>query len=378
MRAQTGLILLPLGLAAALFIAASRFGTENLLLAGLGLALGLALYHGSVSFTGSYRRFLVRGETGGIEAQILMLAAASLLFAPILAGGTAFGHPVHGAIAPVGVSMAFGAFLFGIGMQLAGGCGSGTLYTLGGGSSRMLVTLVFFAIGGLWGSLDLPRWRQLPEMPGIDFAEQAGTLPALSLQLVFLALLYGLLRRFGRHGPMVSDGTRPSLLKGPWPLAHAALLLALLNAAILAIDGSPWGITWGLTLAAAKTAAALGWDPTMSAYWQVPYRVHALEAPLLADSTALMDAAIIIGAMTASILAARFRPALRLPFRHLLASVLGGLMLGYGSRLAYGCNIGAFFSGVASMSLHGWVWIAAALPGNALGVRLRPLFGLAI
>jgi len=50
--------------------------------------------------------------------------------------------------------------------------------------------------------------------------------------------------------------------------------------------------------------------------------------------------------------------------------------MGYGARIAYGCNIGAFFSGVASTSLHGWVWIVAALGGNVIGVRLRPWFGL--
>jgi hypothetical protein len=65
------------------------------------------------------------------------------------------------------------------------------------------------------------------------------------------------------------------------------------------------------------------------------------------------------------------------PARSLLAAVLGGLLMGYGARLAFGCNIGAFFSGVASFSLHGWLWIACALPGTWLGVRLRPLFGLA-
>jgi uncharacterized membrane protein YedE/YeeE len=51
--------------------------------------------------------------------------------------------------------------------------------------------------------------------------------------------------------------------------------------------------------------------------------------------------------------------------------------MGYGARLAYGCNIGAFFSGVASTSLHGWAWIAMALLGTVVGVRLRPWFHLA-
>jgi hypothetical protein len=51
-------------------------------------------------------------------------------------------------------------------------------------------------------------------------------------------------------------------------------------------------------------------------------------------------------------------------------------MLGYEARVAYGCNIGAYFSGVASGSLHGWLWLAAAFARNVAGSRLRPLFGL--
>ncbi len=67
----------------------------------------------------------------------------------------------------------------------------------------------------------------------------------------------------------------------------------------------------------------------------------------------------------------------RMPLFSVAAAIAGGLLLGYGARLAYGCNIGAFFSGVASTSLHGWVWIVAAVLGNVIGVRLRPLFRLA-
>ena len=50
--------------------------------------------------------------------------------------------------------------------------------------------------------------------------------------------------------------------------------------------------------------------------------------------------------------------------------------MGYGARLSYGFNISAFFSGVTSSALHGWVWIIYALPGNALGIAARRRFGL--
>lgn len=56
-----------------------------------------------------------------------------------------------------------------------------------------------------------------------------------------------------------------------------------------------------------------------------------------------------------------------MPARSLIAAVVGGLMLGYGARLAYGCNVGAYFSGIVSGSLHGGLWRVATFTGNVLG-----------
>jgi hypothetical protein len=44
--------------------------------------------------------------------------------------------------------------------------------------------------------------------------------------------------------------------------------------------------------------------------------------------------------------------------------------------LGSGCNIRAYVSGIASGSVHGWLWIGPALLGNWLGLRLRPGFGI--
>lgn len=96
------------------------------------------------------------------------------------------------------------------------------------------------------------------------------------------------------------------------------------------------------------------------------------------DVTSVMDIGIMIGALLAAGLAGKFQPTWRVPAASLLAAIVGGLLLGYGARLAYGCNIGAYFSGIASGSLHGWCWFVAAFAGNILGTRLRPLFGLAV
>ena len=161
-KLQVPALVLALGAAALLLGLILEFGSTKALLFLVGIAMGVTLYHAAFGFTGAYRRALAEKDISGITAQALMLALAMLLFAPVLAQGEVFGLGVVGAVAPVNIGMAFGAFLFGIGMQVAGGCASGTLFTVGGGSLRMVLVLVAFSAGGFWASLDLGWWQALP------------------------------------------------------------------------------------------------------------------------------------------------------------------------------------------------------------------------
>ncbi len=346
----------------------------------VGWLLGMSLYHAAFGFTGAYRDAIVRRDISGVTAQLLMLAAASALFAPILAEGRVFGHGVVGAVAPLGVQLAVGSFLFGVGMQLGGGCGSGTLFTVGGGNTRMAITLAAFCAGAFGGSLHLGWWAKLPRLSSVSLGRELGWPLGLLVQFALLALIYLALRRWAGQAPqrpLWERGFRlQALPRGPWPLLLSAGLLALLNWATLLIAGHPWSITWGFTLWAAKAAAAAGWDPATSGFWTGGFQEAALARSVFSDTTSVMDFGIMLGALLAAGMAGRFRPTARIGLRPLAAAVIGGLLLGYGARLAYGCNIGAFFSGVASTSLHGWMWIAFALPGNWLGIKLRPWFGM--
>ena len=344
----------------------------------VGLALGLTLYHASFGFTGAYRRLIHTRDMSGAVAQAAMLAVATLLFAPILATGEIFGHNASGAVAPVSVAMLTGAFIFGIGMQLGGSCASGTLFLTGGWDGRMVVTLIFFCAGSWLATLDMDWWRSLPGFGAVSLGHELGFGIAAAMQIAALAGILGGLWAMGFRvkRPVWGAIDRRRLLRGPWPFLLGGLALALLNWAVLLIAGHPWGITWGFTLWGAKTAAALGWDPATSEYWSVAWRTGALDQSIFANSTSLMNIGIVLGAMGAAALAGKLQWPSRIATRPLLAAVVGGLMLGYGARLAYGCNIGAFFSGVASTSLHGWAWIVAAIVGNIIGVRLRPFFRL--
>ncbi len=111
-------IILVLG---ALFLQNS-VGSRQVLLLVVGAALGLTLYHAAFGFTSAWRVFINERRGAGLRAQMVMLALAVLLFFPALGAGTLFGQPVVGLVAPTGVSVVFGAFIFGIGMQLGGCC----------------------------------------------------------------------------------------------------------------------------------------------------------------------------------------------------------------------------------------------------------------
>jgi uncharacterized membrane protein YedE/YeeE len=379
------------GLAVALllggaFLLAQSYGWRQGALYLLGGALGITLYHALFGFTSAFRVFIADRRGAGLRAQMLMLAIAVLLFYPALAQGSLFGTPIRAEAGPLGVSVAFGAFLFGIGMQLGGGCASGTLFTAGGGNTRMLVTLAAFIAGSAIGAAQLPWWDATPHLKPVLLIDALGWAPALAVSLVAfaaVAVLTAVLER-RRHGVLAAaDGAAPRhgwrrLLRGPWPLLWGAVGLALGNYATLALAGRPWGITSGFALWGAKIYAATGADVASWGYFASPARAAALRDSVFADITSVMDFGIVLGALLAAALAGKFKPEWRIAPRSLIAAIIGGLLLGYGARLAYGCNIGAYFSGIASSSLHGWLWLAAALAGSVIGTRLRPLFGLTV
>ena len=261
---QAGVLTVALALAGLVLVATPGESWRMPVLLVLGLLLGATLYLTAFGFTAAYRNLVVHRDVAGVRAQIVMLALASMLFAPVLAVGSVFGHAVTGAVAPVGPQVAIGAFMFGLGMQLAGGCGSGALYTAGGGSLRMIVVLVAFCAGSFWATLHMGSWQRLPAWGEIALGEMLGWPAALAVQFAVLAAIWALLGRFAR-GP---DPRSSNLLRLPArDLLIGAVLLAVLNFLVLIVAGHPWTITWAFSLWGAKSAQFIGWEPAAGGFW---------------------------------------------------------------------------------------------------------------
>jgi uncharacterized membrane protein YedE/YeeE len=372
------------GIASALALGAYlswTVGPRQAALFVVGLLAGVILYHAAFGFGGAWRNLIDHRRGAGMRAQLVMLALTVIVFVPLLSGGELFGTSLRGSAAPLSISLLAGAFMFGVGMQLGGGCASGTLFTVGGGNMRMVVTLVAFIVGSVGGAWQFDAWQTLPRLPPVSLPAEIGPLPALAASLVIMAVIWGVtvaLER-ARHGTVQEDFYSPQprqWLSGPWPLLFGALGLVAVNCATLLLAGRPWGITSGFALWGSKFVATLGVDVAAWPYWQSASRASALQAGVLNNITSVMNFGILLGALIAAGLAGRFAPVWRIPLRSAIAAVIGGLLLGYGARIAYGCNIGAFFGGVASASLHGWLWFVAAFAGNIVGAGLRPRFKL--
>lgn len=343
-------------LALALF-AGARFG----LLLAVGLGFGITLEGLRFGFAGPWRAVIVQRDPAGLLAQLLAIALVATVAFPMLAARPG---EIMGAAAPIGWAMIGGAFVFGAAMQVVLGCGSGTLVNAGSGNPIALLALPFFVIGSFLGSYNLVWWTDLGALPILTLGGMSG----LAVTLALLALVAaGLLW-------IAAPGTR----RIPRRLTLAALLVALLAIANLVVAGQPWGVVFGLGLWGAKGAVALGADLSHSGFWGAPGNAALLGQSILTDVTSLTN----IGIMGGAFLVAAWRvdglsqrlP--RLPVRAWVATIIAGLLLGYSSRLAFGCNVGAFFSGISTGSLHGWAWFAAGFAGSALGLRLRPILGL--
>ena len=383
--AQRGVALVGVALAVALL--ALTLATQGLPQAGLlllGLGLGFALFHSRFGFTSAWRQLIAVGQGKALRAHTLLLAVTAILFAPFLAAGVSpTGVDVVGYVSPVGTGVLVGATVFGLGMQIGGACASGTLYAVGSGHTSILLTLGGFVVGATIGAAHMGWWEAAPAIGPVSLADVfGGTLGGLAITLAALALIAAATVIVGRrkNPPPVEPVARAKgiarAVRGAWPLWVGALALAVLNLGVLLVSGAPWGVTTAFALWGSKAAGALGIaEPSTWSFWSGS-NAAVLQGSVLAESTSLTDFGIMIGALIASALAGAFTLHRRIPGRLALGAVIGGLLMGYGARVAYGCNIGAYLGGIASMSLHGWVWGVMALLGTWLGMRARPFFGL--
>ncbi|MEU0123193.1 YeeE/YedE family protein [Streptomyces albidoflavus] len=350
----------------------------------LGTGLGYALFHSRFGFTSAWRQLVSVGNGTGLRAHTLLLGTTATLFALIIGTGTGlFGSTPAPSAGPLGIGLLIGAFVFAVGMQLGGACASGTLFAVGSGQSSIVLTLFGFIAGSTLAAWQFGLWSDLPALDPVLLSDHVGWFGSWAVTVLALAAVWWIARtvQARRNPPPVgappsARSTLARVVRGSWPLAAGAVALAVLGAAVLLVSGGAWGITSAFALWGSKLVGFLGGSPETWAFWQQPGSAAQLSGPVLADKNSLTDIGIMIGAALASAAGGVWTLHRGIPARTAVAAVLGGVLMGIGARLAGGCNIGAYLAGIASGSLHGWLWGAVAIAGTWAGLKLRPFFGL--
>ena len=331
-----------------------------LLLVGVGLGWGLAAAR--FGFTTGWRILVEQRDPSGVYGQIILLALLAAVSMPMLAHFP----ETHAALGPPSISLLVGAFVFGLCMQIADGCGSGTLYKAGLGVPLNMGILPLFALGSFLGSVHLNGWLALGATEPVGLVQSFGATGALLATLAALTMVAVAVGLW--------SGQRFSLRRMPRRWVGGAVVLALFAALNLLIAGQPWGVVYGFGLWAAKGATALGlFDPTQNAFWSDPGHAQRLHQTLLLDVTSITNIGILAGALWVA--PRRPQDARPLTGQQWLIGLAAGFVMGYSSRLAFGCNVGAMVSGISTGSLHGWIWVPMAFLGTLIGIRVRRRFG---
>lgn len=158
--------------------------------------------------------------------------------------------------------------------------------------------------------------------------------------------------------------------KDALPYITGAILLSIFQIFTLATTGNPWGVSGALAYWGAWLFEAVGGSVEKWYYFSSEGAKAVLENGFLNHGASLRNIAVIFGALFATLMASQFKIKKIKNKKQIFAAVIGGLLMGYGARIGFGCNIGAFYSGIASFSLSGWVFGLALFIGAYFGSKI--------
>ena len=162
--------------------------------------------------------------------------------------------------------------------------------------------------------------------------------------------------------------------KDALPYITGAVLLSIFQIVTYITTGSPWGVSgvfadWGAWIIRAVGGSVDKWFA-----FSTPAAQARLDAGILNSATSWRNFGIIFGALFATLMASGFKFKKIKSWKQVIGASLGGLLMGYGAKVALGCNIGALYSSIAVGNIAGWVFAAFLLVGAIVGSKLLVKF----
>ncbi|OQX30143.1 MAG: hypothetical protein B0D92_00030 [Spirochaeta sp. LUC14_002_19_P3] len=350
-----------------------------------GYLMGYALARGYYGFAGSVNRAYRMKSFRLMQSMLELFIFCAILMAVfffVRGGYDGFKLKVY----PLNLGAVIGGLLFGIGMAMASCCGSGTLAELGESTTKGFIVLVGFCAGAFLGFRAQGASPLVTEGPKVFFPDLVESLPLGLLLGVLITVVLALFFKWitslveksvnGKNTVRLSfeepiDNSKyPTLLEKifvrPFSLREAVVAIGLAYLLINITAKTGWGVTTGFGYWFGKFLVLLGVD--VEAVSQYSTRsVDFFMTPLMQSNRTLLNFGLIIGTVSALIMIGGFKPVFKIKLSYAIFVLLGGFIMGIGTRFGNGCNAGALLSPISHFSLSGWLFFVFMVTGGILG-----------
>ncbi len=363
----------------------------------IGIGLGYALTRGDFGFAGLSNRACRQGSTKLIRALMLMFVISALIVGGLIVSGTSLNLWVN----PISWGLLAGGVLFGIGMAFSSCCATGVLQDFPIGLSRAFITLIFFGVGVFLGFPLMKTgfaqnslFTSGDTYNGVWFVDwfkwdgANGVIGALLLT-VLLAVLVGSIakwyekkvaKNFPKEEIQVEEKeytTYERFFVKRWSMTQTALVIAILFGLLYSVTSAGWGASTVYGNWFGSILVHLGVD--VQTLVDFTERSEAsFTTPLFSSAGYMQNIGIIVGAFVGLLLSGKFtkifKAGLKIKPLEILLFAAGGLLMGFGTRLSLGCNVGALYTPIANFSLAGWFYFFFLFGGGYLGNMIRKGF----
>ena len=389
----------------------------------VGLGLGYTLTRSSMGFAGSVNRAYNTGSTRLLRVLMLMFVITAVASVAFLYNGTA-GYGLW--INPINFGLILGGLFFGFGMTFSVCCASGVLTDLVTGLPRALITLLFFGMGVFIGfplqstkSWITDSWFTsgtgfngvyLPDLfvnDGLN-GYLGASIVTIVLALIFAALAFryensrknkntytGVCSELEQYGVVDKETTDKNytiklfseegykkMFVIPWTMEKGAAVIAGIFVLLMGVTKSGWGASTPYGLWFGRLLIAVGVSPEVVSDFSTK-SLKSFCMPFFEHSVSVQNVGIVLGTLICLLLGGNFvkvfTSELKINLREAGLFAMGGLFMGFGTRLANGCNVGALYTPIANFSLSGWIFLVVlvlgGIIGNIVAKKLQPKIG---
>lgn len=361
----------------------------------IGLGFGYTLSRAGMGFAGSVNKLTRTGSSTLASALMIMFVLTAIITSFFIYGNeSAYKLNIY----PINLGLLIGGLMFGFGMAFSSCCATGSLTDIGSGFSRALVSIFFLSFGVFLGFriqstsyLVTESWVStttgeasrggvfLPDI--FTFDGLNGYVGAIILSTILASIVIYLARKYEKaynqkHNIITSKETEKQYTAfertfvKPWNMRVSVIIISLLFASLLFLYDKGWSASSAFGLWFAKLIMLFGVDASTLAEFTTRELTY-FTTPLLQDGTSVQNFSIILGAifylLIAGIFSPKFKAGLHITRKDFFIYAFGGFIMGLGTRLSNGCNVGALYTPIAELSLSGWIYLVVVAIGGFAG-----------